>query len=112
MSLPSKKSRLIVIDNIKYRYIISTTLIDDNWNFKLNITIQIAKGNGAALSIQGLITRDFWLDFSDSPFDMNNYPIVLPSHIAKFIQQAIIKGWNPKIKGKLFILNLDNRSVF
>ena len=112
MSLPKKKSRLIKVDNIDFRYIISTSLIDDDWNFKLNVTIQIADGNGAALLIKGLVTRDFWLDFSDPPRSMDNYPVVLPNHIEKFIRRAMKEGWKPQKKGKGFSLELDNKSVF
>jgi len=112
MSLPKKKSRPILIDDIDYRYIISTSLIDDDWNFKLNVTVQISEGEGSALCVKGLVTRDFWLDFSDPPRSMDNYPVVLPNHIEKFVKQAIKEGWNPKKKNPTFNLVLDNKSVF
>lgn len=112
MSLPKKKSRLITVNDIDFRYIISTSLIDDDWNFKLNVTIQIAEGQGATLSIKGLVTRDFWLDFSDPPRNMDNYPVILPSHIEKFIKNGMEEGWNPQAKGSEFSLELENKSVF
>lgn len=112
MSLPKKKSRPIRVNDIDFRYIISTSLIDDDWNFKLNVTIQVAEGDGAALSIKGLVTRDFWLDFSDPPRSMDNYPVILPNHIEMFIKKGIKEGWNPQKKGSEFRLELNNKLVF
>ena len=49
MALPKKKSRPITVNDNDYRYAISTTQIDDNWNFRLNLTVQSAKGEGSIL---------------------------------------------------------------
>jgi len=112
MSLPKIKSRPITVNDIDFRYIISTSLIDDDCNYKLNVIIQIAEGDGAALAVKGLVTRDSWLDFSDPPRNMINYPVVLPNHIEKFIRKGIEEGWNPQQKGPEFSLELDNKLVF
>ena len=106
MSLSKKKSRPIKVDNLDYRYIISTTRIDEDSNYKLNVTIQIAEGQGAVLSIKGLVTRDFWLDFSDVPRNIENYPVILPSHIEKFIRKGIKEGWSPQNKDSNFSLKI------
>lgn len=106
------KSRTVRVNNIDFRYIISTTLIDDDWNLKLDVTIQIAKGDGATLAIKGLVTRDFWLDFSNSPRSMDNYPVILPNHIEKFIKKGVEEGWSPQKKGSEFNLELENILVF
>ena len=107
MSLPKKKSRPIRVNDIDFRYIISTTHIDDDWNFKLNVTIQIADGDGAALTIKGIVTRDFWLDVSDPPRSEYNYRVILPNHIEKFIRKGIEEGWNPQQKGSEFSLEVE-----
>ena len=113
MTLSKKKSRPITVDEKDFRYIISLSKLDDDRNFSLNVTIQIASGKGAALLVRGLVTRDFWLDFSD-PFirEMDAYPTLYPSHIEQFIKSALQQGWKPEITGSVFILNLDNTTVF
>ncbi len=112
MTLPKKKSRCIRVNNIDFRYIISTSLIDNDRNFELNVTIQVAEGKGAALSIKSLFTRDFWLDSSDSTRGLDDYPVILPNHIERFIKKGIEEGWNPQSRGSEFSLKLENKSVF
>ena len=113
MALPKKKSRPITVGSNKYRYIVSTSRIDNDSNFKLNLTVQIAEGEGAILKVIGLLTRDFWLDFSDKndTNDKKDYPVILPNHIAKMINKATKNGWLPLEKGTPFILNLSNNFI-
>ncbi len=106
MALPSKKSRPISVNDIAFRYIISLGK-NTPTKFKLNVTIQEATGVGKILKIQGLVTRDFWLDFPYEIKSSENYPKLTPKHISVFIQQAFKQGWEPSQKGPPFILNLN-----
>jgi len=109
VSLTNKKSKSITIEGIKYRYQISTTKIDENWNFTLNLTIQRQETKGCVLQIKGLVTRDFWLDFSDIKINVKSeYPIILPKHIAKFVKKATSNGWESHKTGKPFNLEATN----
>lgn len=58
MTLSIKKSRPITIDNYSYRYQISTTKIDIDGNYRLNLTIQTVEPVSNILLVKGLITRD------------------------------------------------------
>ena len=111
MTLTTKKSRRIEIDGVSYRYQVSTTQIDDNWNFTLNLTVQNEIDAGSVLQTKGLVTRDFWLDFSDigSGWNKGDYPVILPKHIARFVKLATSNGWKSSEQGKAFILNVDNK---
>ena len=60
MALPKKKSRLITVNNIDFRYSISTSKIDIERALRLNLTIQIASGEGSILKADGIVTRDFY----------------------------------------------------
>ncbi len=113
MSLNKKKSRPITVDSLKYRYQVSTTKINNDWDYKLNITIQYEE-NGGCLQITGLLTRDFWLDFPKIKVqeDIEHYPIIKPNHISKIIILSRIKGWKPKENSKLFKLKLRNEDIF
>jgi len=112
MALPKKKSRAIIVDNEEYRYSITTTQIDDKWNFSLNLIVQTEHGQGALLKSEGLVTRNIWLDFSDhKQYHKNDYPVIRPSDISKIITFAIKKGWTPNIKGSSFLLQLDNSYI-
>ena len=113
MTLTKKKSKAISIKGEDYRYQISNTQIDDDWNFSLNITVQKWNPPQGILEIKGLITRDFWLDISDgAKWNIGDYPVVLPKHIEHLVNLAIVKGWVPELAGKAFVLSTDNGAVF
>ncbi len=112
MTLPKKKSRPITVDEMNFRYAISTSRIDDDSNFLLNLTVQTASGEGSLLKIEGMITRDFWLDFSElSNYSKEDYPMLYPSDISKIIKLALKNGWKPYKRGKPYILKLDNSFI-
>ena len=111
MALPKKKSRLISANNENYRYIISTGKYNEDWEFDLNITIQHVTGEGCKLKVKGLITRDYWLDFPNDITSKKDYPVVTPKHISSIITHSLNSGWNPKQKGKPYIINLDNNHI-
>tara|TARA_B110000967_G_scaffold208492_1_gene260913 strand:+ start:2828 stop:3184 length:357 start_codon:yes stop_codon:yes gene_type:complete len=109
MALPKKKSRPITVDSMDFRYSISTSKIDDDWNFRLNLTIQIASGEGSILKVDGIVTRDVWLDFSElGKYEKEDYPVFRPSDISRVIKSGLKNGWIPKEKGKPHLLKLDN----
>ncbi|WP_144394614.1 hypothetical protein [Pleionea sediminis] len=113
MALPKNKSRRISVDDIDYRYAISISWKDDG-NFDFNVTVQNESSNGSKLLLKGLVTRDFWLDFSDKvgeQIDSDLYPTITPRHIAYFIRQAIIDGWNSEKRVKDFILEVSNKDL-
>lgn len=108
MSLPKKKSRSLTVNNQQFRYVISCGKYDENWIFGLNVTVQIAHGEGSKLKVTGMVTRDFWLDF---PYDIATreyYPELTPKDVATLIEMGIEKGWDPVQKGPHFILKVDN----
>ncbi|EOV9228612.1 hypothetical protein ACN5ZZ_004711 [Vibrio parahaemolyticus] len=113
MSLSNKKSREITIDGIKYRYQVSTTKLDEKFNFTLNLTVQCSESEGAVLQVKGLITRNVWLDFLESNvLDRSLYPIILPRHIHVIVNMAINYGWRYQVAGKPFIINTNNVEFF
>ena len=114
MSLTRKKSRGITVQNQRYRFQVSTAKLDEDYHFSLNLTVQHEQSAGAVLKVNGLITRDFWLDFSDigSGRSKDNYPIILPRHISKIIELALKAGWVSTEKGMPFEISTDNESFF
>lgn len=107
MALPKKKSRAITVNNEEYRYIISTGKYDENWSFNLNVTIQIAEGEGNVLKVEGLVTRDYWLDVPSDVTSKEDYPVLTPTDIVFMIEKGIREGWIPNKKGASFIIKLD-----
>jgi len=63
------------------------------------------------LTVDGLVTRDFWLDFSEVGSE-KDYPVLLPRHIDQIVQRALDAGWNPASPGKPFRLELENEELF
>jgi len=113
VTLTVKKSRAISINSEDYRYQVSTTRIDNDWNFTLNLTVQRWNPPLGVLEVKGLVTRDYWLDFSDSAnWNINDYPVLLPKHIELLIKVSELSGWKPQVKGKSFILNTSNGAIF
>ena len=110
--IPKKKSRPITVDETNYRYVISTAHTETSGEFHLNVTVQMAEVNGSILAVKGLITRDYWLDVPNEVHSKDHYPVLQPSHIAQFIQQAVKEGWQPKQKGPVFRLNVKNEDTF
>ena len=109
--ISKKNSRNIVVNSIKFRYAVSNSEIDgDAEHFRMNIIIQ-SESNGRKLIVNGITTRDIWLDFSEYPKDHSLYSLVTPKHIDQFIKLAIEKGWSHSESGKNFHLNVDNNSV-
>lgn len=113
MTLTTKKSRGINVAGIRYRYQISTTQIDDDWNFALNLIVQRSEAKGTLLQVKGLATRNFWLDISEgAKWNRYEYPTILPRHISSIIEQAIKAGWQSEKSGKPFVLNAENEVFF
>ena len=113
MALNKSKSRPISVGENLFRYIISISW-HDNGEFNFNITVQSDEYNGCKLLLKGLVTRDFWLDFSDNigeVINKSNYPTITPKHIAAFINQALNQGWDFTSKGKDFTLKVSNENL-
>ena len=113
MALAKNKSRNITVDQIHYRYTVSITW-KENGVFQFNITVQSTQGNGSKLLLKGLVTRDFWLDFSDvvhhEKLYPSSYPVITPRHIEYFIKKARKEGWDTRSKGT-FILKVSNEAL-
>lgn len=113
MTLTVKKSRPIKIKNEDYRYQVSTTRIDDEWNFTLNVTVQKWSPPQGVLEVKGLVTRDFWLDISDgAKWNKGDYPIILPKHISQLVELAVSQGWDKTSTGKSYRISTNNGAVF
>lgn len=83
-----------------------------DYNFSLNLTVQRKEPKGCILQVEGLVTRDLWLDFSDTKkYIENEYPVILPRHINKFIKNAISNGWESHKTGKPFNFEVVNETL-
>ena len=113
MALPKSKSSKVSLKNIDYRYSVSVSN-KGNCEFDLNITVQNEAANGRKLILKGLLTRNFWLDFSELVSDavyLDNYLKITPKHIEYFINLAVSKGWEHNKKGSNFILHVNNEHL-
>lgn len=113
MTLTVKKSRPVKVGNTDYRYQVSTTKIDEDYNFSLNVTVQKWNPPEGIFQVSGLVARDYWLDISDgTKWNIGDYPVLLPQHLSRLIEFAISKGWSKTAKGKVFVLKTSNDAVF
>ena len=105
--LPKKKSRRLTIDGQVFRYAVSCSASGDGW-YDFNVTVQNEQHNGSKLQAIGLVTRDYWLDFSHGDLDLDNYPVITPKHIETFVRRAQSEGWDFSTSGSSFELKVDN----
>jgi hypothetical protein len=103
MALPKKKSRTIVVDGIKYCWLVGP---NDGYN------VFVAQKEG----IHGRIievyfdtdVNSFWVEFPN--VDNLNLKIIKPKDSESIIRQAIQLGWNPDEKGTPIVYDLiDNK---
>lgn len=102
MTLPRKNSRAILVDAVRFRYIVSKSDACGEGLFSLNLTVQIASGRGSILKAHGILTRDCWLDFPEIE-SSEKYVIVKPGHVAAVIRRARTSGWDPVEVGTPFL---------
>ncbi len=115
MTFSKKKSRPITVDEKDYRFQISISKTDVDGHYRLNVSAQIASGDGSVLQAVGLVTRDFWIDAPDLPPAeswQSAYPAVTPKHIAILIKKGLEAGWQPDAAGPPCEFNIDNVSLF
>lgn len=98
MTIPRKGSRKIVVDGVKYRWLIrrkATYSQADYGDGKIHVAIESDDKNGTIL----LIETD-----RPHPADCATDEVipVKPSDVASWIKAAIGKGWNPKKSSATF----------
>lgn len=110
MALPRKGTRPISVAEEEYRYVVSTSRSAKDGVFKLNLTVQSGDGQGALLLVQGLLTRDVWLDFPEMR-DPPDYVVLTSKHIATAIKIARARGWQPHEAGRPFVLPVTEQDL-
>jgi len=104
VTLPKRKSRTIEVEKVRYRYIISKSGTASDGCYALNLTIQVEGGPGCILKVEGLSTRDPWLDFPQLD-SADKYLGLRPQHVAALIKLALAKGWTARQTGTPFHLD-------
>ena len=110
MTLPEKSSRLIEVDGVPLRYVVSVSRAGEAGLFPMNITVQIGTGRGRILRAHGLLTRDRWLDFPEAE-SSDRYPTLKPGDVAAVVRLARASGWNPAEIGTPFLLEISSDSL-
>ena len=83
---------------------VSKSAIENVGFFKLNLTVQVESGSGSILKVEGLTTRNLWLDFPKLE-SAENYPVLKPQYVAALIRHALAQGWAPEQVGAPFHLD-------
>jgi len=107
MSLSKKNTRNILIDGQKYRYKISRSKPHNNGVFSISITIECDTIYRSILSVKGLFSRDYWLDFPNISSNLNDYLTICSKDITLFIKDAIKQGWKPLEKSQVFEIKIE-----
>ncbi len=101
MALPKKKSRIINVDDIKYRFMIGP---NDGFNI---FYAQNDVTNGCKIMVYFDTDIDsFWVNFPD--VDDLNLKVLKPQEAESIIRQAIKLGWHSEKRGKTLIYTLTD----
>lgn len=102
MALRKRNSRTILVDNTRYRWLVSP-----NKGFVV-VVVQQENSNGQKIEVR--FTTDinsFWLEFPAT--ENMNLKIVSPRITEAMIRQALNLGWQPEKSGKPLVFNfIDN----
>jgi hypothetical protein len=98
MTLQKRNSRTILIDNIRYRWLISP-----NKKFVI-VVVQQEKANGQKIEVHvATDIHSYWIEF---PYTENlNLKVITPKDTAAIIRQALTLGWQPENPGKPLIFD-------
>ncbi|MFK7937234.1 MAG: hypothetical protein AB8G22_27210 [Saprospiraceae bacterium] len=99
MSLNKKKSRLIIIDNEKFRWVVSPS----SGYLVYVAEKEEVKGRKIEVFIDSDI-NDYWVEFPN--VSNLNLKIVKPKDSESIIRQALKLNWNPEEKGKPIVFDL------
>lgn len=105
MALPKKKSRIILIDNVKYRWLVGP-------NGGYNVFVAQKEGvSGRIIEVYfNTDINSYWAEFPN--VDKLNLKIIKPKDSETIIRQALELGWNPEQKGTPLVYNfIDNRII-
>ncbi|MEW9700331.1 hypothetical protein [Paenibacillus sp. SI8] len=104
MTINKKSSRSILIDNESYSWTISP---DSGY---IVFVAEHAQIKGSRIEVY--ITSDlnsYWTNFPN--VNEMNIKIIKPHDAKKIINQALIKGWDPKAKGKPMVFDLEGEVI-
>jgi hypothetical protein len=107
LSLPSNKSRPICVGDLNYRYIVSRRLSSKEGEFEIVVTVERV-GGSQLLRVNGLYTRDFYLDISEGGLQKSDYVIVKPGDVRVMIENALENGWKPCDGNGVFKYDYEN----
>jgi hypothetical protein len=104
MALPKKKSRTIVIDNIKYCWLVGP---NDGYG------VFVAQKEGVSGRIIEVYfdtdINSYWVKFPNT--DNLNLRIITPKVAETIIRQALQMNWKPEEKGKPLVYDLIDNEV-
>ncbi len=104
MALPKKKSRIINIDGIQYRWLVGP---NDGYN-----VFVAEKENFKGQKIEVYFDTDinsYWVEFPN--VEGLNLKILKPKDAESIIKQALKDGWNPEKKGSPIVFDLKNNKI-
>jgi len=104
MALPKKKSRIINIDGVQYRWLVG---LNDGYNVFV-AEKEHHKGQKIEVYFDTDINK-YWLEFPN--VENLNLKILKPKDAELIIRQALIDGWNPEEKGRPLMFDWKNDEI-
>lgn len=102
MAFPKKESKIITIDEVKYRWMVGP---NDGYNY---FYAQNESGEGQKIAVQ----FGMYIEENKIPNDpKSNLIIIKPREAELIIRQALQLGWNADEKGPTLFLHLSGDKV-
>ena len=104
-------SKSLTIDGERFRYVVSEAGSDLDGRIPLAIVVQHAHANGSRLRVTGLFSER--VPEQESKFYMGRTlkRPVRPKDVEQLVKAALASGWEPRMPGKPFVLQIDSRSA-
>ena len=110
MGIQKKQSRLIQVDEERYRWKVSRS--QQALTGDISVVLELSSAPGQRLTVR-VACRNFWLDVKEltenrRPFAAAAYRPVTPGMVRKIIAWALANGWQPHRKQKPLALAWTN----
>jgi hypothetical protein len=110
MTFPKSKRNRLMVDGKPYIACVSQNGYTSDNGVKLRVIIQAGYGLESLCIIEGMVNRDYWLDFPD--IDVAKTFSITPRTMCDLVRHALANGWAPVACKSIMRIQLDNEGLF
>ncbi len=108
--MPKKGLRKLVIDGRRYYVSLSGRGYTESGAVPLGFAVHLEGNDRAKLLVQGITSRDYWLDYPDVAKFVDGSLTLTPKSIVAVIRHCLNEGWDPEGTGQTNV-QIDNSEL-